>query len=372
MYINIHVLYTLAGANPNRDDVGSPKSLTYGGVERSRISSQAMTRAKRRAYESDPAGEKSYRSTQLGREIAAQATRILEEAGIPVDESLAAKVEGAAKTATSALTAKEKKEGDAAPKDTLVWLAESEIRSAASKIADKYKGDSAIEDLTAGDLAQTRTTSLAIASFGRMFANRPELQTEAAIQRADAFTTHRGDIDIDYFTAVDDLAETQGAGHLGTKLQTGGVYYWHCNINVRELLSNWTDSESPEAKERLTALIRALILALPTGGENTHAHHSLPVAVLAVPARRPLSLQSAFESAVPQDLKSRGYVTTSIERLSDEHAATMKFLPSAFFEDAPAVSATLQKIDIRKSDSVKNLDELAGIVADWVLADRAS
>jgi CRISPR system Cascade subunit CasC len=48
MYLNLHILFTLAAANPNRDDAGSPKTIVYGGTTRSRISSQAMTRPKRR------------------------------------------------------------------------------------------------------------------------------------------------------------------------------------------------------------------------------------------------------------------------------------------------------------------------------------
>ncbi|MFZ4748728.1 MAG: type I-E CRISPR-associated protein Cas7/Cse4/CasC, partial [Sphingomonas sp.] len=50
-FLNIHVLIAISGANPNRDDTGTPKSLRYGGVERSRMSSQALTRAKRLGYE---------------------------------------------------------------------------------------------------------------------------------------------------------------------------------------------------------------------------------------------------------------------------------------------------------------------------------
>lgn len=366
MYINLHVLYSLAGANPNRDDTGAPKTLVYGGVERSRISSQAMTRAKRRAYETDPDGELSYRSTQLADEIASRAAKLIVTAGGTVDDATATALQKAAAKAVTSLTAKDAKdaadsENTNAPKATLVWLAEREINDAAAALASKTV------DLTADLIAKTQTASLSIAGFGRMFANRPDLQTEAAIQRADAFTTHRGDIDVDYFTTVDDLTSGKGAGHLGTKLNTGGVYYWHANINTDELLANWTDADSEHAETRLTALIRALIIALPTGGENTHAHHALPVAVLAVPATRPVSLQNAFETPVTAD-RDGGYLPGSLTALADEHAAATRYTPSTF--PLTAISATLKGTPIAGSDTVNNLDDLAATVARWILDSK--
>ena len=49
LYVDIHVLQTLPPANINRDDAGSPKHATYGGVRRARVSSQAWKRAARAA-----------------------------------------------------------------------------------------------------------------------------------------------------------------------------------------------------------------------------------------------------------------------------------------------------------------------------------
>ena len=51
-HIDIHVLQTVPPSNINRDDTGSPKTATYGGVRRARVSSQAWKRATRVAFES--------------------------------------------------------------------------------------------------------------------------------------------------------------------------------------------------------------------------------------------------------------------------------------------------------------------------------
>lgn len=48
--LDIHILQTVPPSNLNRDDTGTPKSATYGGVRRSRVSSQAWKRATRKAF----------------------------------------------------------------------------------------------------------------------------------------------------------------------------------------------------------------------------------------------------------------------------------------------------------------------------------
>ena len=57
-----------------------------------------------------------------------------------------------------------------------------------------------------------------IAMFGRMLADNPDFNREAAVQVAHAFTTNAVEIEDDYYTAVDDLktpAEDAGAGFVG-------------------------------------------------------------------------------------------------------------------------------------------------------------
>ena len=51
VFVDIHVLQTLPPSNPNRDDTGAPKTATFGGVQRMRISSQAIKRATREDFE---------------------------------------------------------------------------------------------------------------------------------------------------------------------------------------------------------------------------------------------------------------------------------------------------------------------------------
>lgn len=393
-FLNLHCLYTLAAANPNRDDAGSPKSLTYGGVIRSRISSQAMTRPKRLGFEADTDGETTKRSTMTAEHIVNLATAFLRDSGVEVTTAQSTTLRTGATKAVAALTNKGGKEdaskpkaknatpdgaeatGDAAgaaatdgPKDTLVWLAEKEMVEAATKLArrvlDATGADLRAEDLVTGG----RTDSLAIAGFGRMFAARPDLQVEAAVQRSHAFTTHETVSEVDYFTTVDDLrVDHHGAGHLGINELTGGVYYWHANVDVDQLLDTWSAAGAADARDRLVAFFEALFLELPTGRQNTSAHHTLPSLVMAASAARPVSLQSAFEKPVRPQAGS-GYLAGSVQALFAEHQRNVALLPSKF---GPAQYAGTVEVDHQTAgqaaSAADSLEDLAGWCADQVLA----
>lgn len=373
-YLNLHVLFTFAAANPNRDDSGSPKRIEYGGAMRSRISSQAMTRPKRVMFEADTPGETTARSAQMANEIAERALRLLAAGGAQADDALEIKLRRAAVKATTGLIASaEKAEKKAAAsaneegsddgmasKDTLVWMAEDEISRAAARLAGGH-------GLQPDDLATAgQTKSLSIAAFGRMFAERPDLQTEAAIQRSHAFTTHATENEVDYFTTVDDLRTSdRGAGHLGLSELTSGVYYWHANVNVADLLATWQRSSDQDAAERLRHLFLSLFTALPSGKQNTSAHHVLPSLVLAVHSRRPVSLQTAFERPIRADHNDSGYLAPSIGRLLDEHAQVTALLPSAF--GAALVAGVGLPNDVAGAKRVSNLDVVAVECARIVL-----
>ncbi|MHB1787096.1 MAG: type I-E CRISPR-associated protein Cas7/Cse4/CasC [Acidimicrobiales bacterium] len=396
--MNLHVLFSFAAGNPNRDDAGSPKAVNYGGSTRSRISSQAMTRPKRLRFEAETTGERTQRSALVGTEIARQAEAILTKQGTAVDEKLRARLlKSATKSALSLVmdpkkAAKKaealvsipveknansgedpdqnKRTEEAEAGDTLVWLAESEIHEAALKLANKYDTSIEPEEFVHAQ----RTQSLSIAAFGRMFAQRPELQNEAAVQRSHAFTTHENEVEVDYFTAVDDLRDSdRGAGHINMAMLTGGVYYWHCNVDARQLFATWSGATEEGARDRIVALFCALFEALPTGKQNTTGYQGLPSLVLAVPARSAVSLQTAFETPVLGG--GSGYLLPSTKALLEEHMVVRQAKPSHFGPAAVAVAATAvaEALDKFQSDdaaiTTMNLDELAAWCADQVLTE---
>ena len=69
IFIDIHVIQTVPYANLNRDMEGSPKSLVFGGVDRTRVSSQSWKRAIRQDVEAK-LGEKAARTRLLPAKVA--------------------------------------------------------------------------------------------------------------------------------------------------------------------------------------------------------------------------------------------------------------------------------------------------------------
>ena len=388
-FLNIHVLYTFAGANPNRDDVGAPKTLVYGGKERSRMSAQAMTRAKRAGYESDPLGEQSFRSKMHSKNVIGQVRDALIEEGIDLTPAVQANItriviekiedltggnavakakkasDAVLKAATKGEEAKAKESDDdgddnGEAKDAVSIISSSEVVTLVKAVVKAItKGADTVE----GDFVEQRTSSLSIAAYGRMFANRPKLQCEAAIQRGSAFTTHESYIEMDYFSVFDDLnTDDKGAAHLGMKQLTGGVYYWHASIDRDQLLGNlFEDFDLSDG--RAQAFFSHLLNDLPQGMASTTATAHLVPFVLIVDADAPVSLQSAFEKAIVA--ANDGYLVPSVTALLDEHAKTVAFAPDLFGDAAiGGVSADLSSGDLPNL----TLNGLLGNFATWVKA----
>ncbi len=136
-----------------------------------------------------------------------------------------------------------------------------------------------------------------IALFGRMTTSDAFRDVEAACQVADAISTHPVYIDTDFFTAVDDLDTGSGAAHMGESQFASAVFYQYLSVDYYALLSN-LGATVPAGKEndaalqalaaeaRTTAqravegLLRAIMLNVPSGKINSHAHHQQPSLIL--------------------------------------------------------------------------------------------
>jgi CRISPR system Cascade subunit CasC len=396
-YLNIHMLFTFAAGNPNRDESGVPKTVIYGGVERSRISSQAMTRPKRHGLE--VTDEKTYRSKFIPQRVADEVIRKLESQGTSVNDAQRTAIVDAAKKSVLLLTSNgestkkssakaSKKPADTSAaeseateettndgeevkeskKDTLVWLGSREIDALVSLFVSQFPDVKAVTKVPEIAFIGPKTTSLSIASFGRMFASAPTLQNEAAIQRSHAFTTHGVSVGVDYFTAADDLnVENKGASHMDTAMLTSGVFYWHCNLDIRQLAEVWSGIHDDDARERLISLFNAIAWELPTGRANTSAYRGAPSLIVVQPANSPVSLQSAFETPVSSTYN--GHLLPSAEALLDESRFVSNLQPSHFDETHLALASANLKSLQTDGTTVENLDDLAGWFADYVLGE---
>ena len=310
-FIQAHFLVAYPAANLNRDDSGRPKTMIYGGAERLRISSQSLKRAIRTSpvFEEQLHGYVGSRSQTFG--------RILEEALIAPPHNLSA--EAAAKKA--ALVIENDKLGKLkAGSDTeqLAHLSPEEMRrlkALAAKVATAEK----IDEKDALVLTE-RPKAADIAMFGRMLADNPKFNVEAAAQVAHAFTTHRAVVEDDYFTAVDELkAERKeadkGAGFVGVAEFGTGLFYLYACVNASLLADNLRDDKELAGKTA-AAFIEALARTSPSGKQNSFASraHALYGLVETGP-QQPRSLAAAFLKPVGSNEGNADVFAASVERL---------------------------------------------------------
>lgn len=310
-FINIHILQTIPFSNLNRDDLGSPKSMPFGGVERTRISSQALKRAQRVDFEAASDADMTFRSKFIADRAFDLASSAIAEAGAALDEKAAKALRKTIEDSVASLTTKS---GSA---NTLIWIAENELKDVVRKAVTKHSSGSEADILSSLD---GETSSLSIAAFGRFFAAQSGRSMEAAVQVAHAFTTHAQAADLDYFTAVDDLRKSfmddGGAGHLDVAEFTSGTFYRYANIDRAQLAENWKDLDSEDAEERLKAMLRSMLMSLPRGKENSTAPHTPPAFVMIEVSRRPLSYAGAFERPVSAPA-GKGFESDSVARLKE-------------------------------------------------------
>lgn len=357
-YIDVHVLQSLPPGNVNRDQSGRPKTATYGGVERARVSSQAWKRATRALFLDDVSeSERGLRTRRLPQLIA-------ERLRVKAPELTVAESVNRATAALNVLgiktpSPKPKQDGDEEETSTipsteyLIFLSNRQLDRIAELLIDDPKPRAAAVK-TAADLDH----GLEVALFGRMVANVPDMRVDAACQVAHAISTHAVRTQFDYFTAVDDVVKDDetGADMIGTIEFNSSTLYRYATINLTQLTQNLGSDEA--AVEAVRAFVSAFAMSMPTGKQNTFANRTSPDAVVVTGQfGRPVNLVGAFEDAIQDE--GHGYVTESARRLA-AHAAEVE---QAF---GPAKEFAVVS---RSSDRAAALDALGERVSFHALVD---
>ncbi len=349
MFVELHILQSFAPSNLNRDDTGAPKSCTFGGVPRARISSQSLKRRVREMVNGDPGHkgllEEANQSKRTKRLIDEVTDRLV--AGGRDEAEARAAIRGALRAMGFNFDSKH-------PDQTeyLLFLGNDEIERLAAAIDSHFDtlAAAAAPSTEAGGAGgrQRRVQSGArdvpeevkkaldavlntagaaadLAMYGRMLANVPAKNIDAASQVAHAISTHRVSSEFDYFTAVDDLKpveEDAGAGMIGSVEFNSACYYRYSNVDVDQLVHN-LNGDVELARTALRAFVQATILALPDAKQNSFAAQNAPGFVLAVvrDRRQPVSLANAFESPVPPRAGESltGQSVTRLARAFEQH-----------------------------------------------------
>ncbi|MGY5052416.1 type I-E CRISPR-associated protein Cas7/Cse4/CasC [Streptomyces sp. 900105755] len=416
LYIDVHIVHSAPYSNLNRDRQGAPKTATYGGVPRPRLSSQHGRRHSRTHME-EALGMRAVRTRGTPLAVAKRLTGTgweentalaaaqmlilaadikglgLSDAGgtnallfLPETafDSLAAIAEGqraaltkAAGAAAEAIAAARAKAGaDRAESDTNNTdddaddAAEDEPEAAETgPLAAAYKKIPAADrkKLQAAVLEVLRERNASIAAYGRMLANEAGSTVAGAVQMAHSIATHAGPSQIDFFSAVDDLVhdagEETGAGHMGDQRYTSATFYRYATVNVRELIKN-LDGDTAAAQQVTEAFLRAFPLAIMPAKASGTAPHTIPHLIhVAVRTDRPVNLVGAFETPVPAT--ANGYVPASLDALNAHAAAHARMLGTSRIADHAHVTLSASPFPAL-GDRLDGIDELITRTLDTI------
>lgn len=371
-HLELHILQSVPVACLNRDDLNSPKTAIFGGVQRARVSSQCWKRAVRELAAEDEQAMTLFRG-ERSRLFVGEIAKRLQEKKMPDDGARALAscaghylgkldpkqdgkvktlvflspaefetiaevlfalsdadkgklIDGYTKVDTAKLAAEEDDDDDGETGD------EAAPSKRKAEKGDKKLSPKQFTKLVSGVLARPMKAAFKgqpvpkdasdVAIFGRMVANDPTLGVEAAAMFSHAVSVHKVDNEIDFFSAVDDLQDKDetGAGMTGTLEFNSATYYRFAALNLGMLFdqTHLHELTPEERKSVVRAFVEATVKAIPGARKNTMNGNTLPIYVLAVVRDKghPIQLVNAFEDPIRS---KQGYGKTAIERLQDQY-----------------------------------------------------
>lgn len=319
--IDVYALHTVPPSNLNRDDTGSPKTAIYGGVRRARVSSQSWKRAVRLAFrdllDRSQLGERTKRvGESLAERIKALDPSLSEESASTIAADVFV-------TAGLAKADKKKTEAKNIESGYLMFLSHRQLDNLAVAGIEAARTGTPLDKNRLKALANT-DHSVDIAMFGRMVADLPDINVDAACQFAHAISVHAVDNEFDYFTAVDDrkedVAET-GAGMIGTIEFNSSTLYRYATVDVNAL--HETLGSAPATRAAVTAFLTAFARSMPSGKQATFAHRTLPDAIVVrIRDTQPINLVGAFETPI-RETHEAGRIKLAAAALA-EHAVSVE------------------------------------------------
>ena len=314
-FIQLHLLTAYAPSNLNRDDLGRPKTAKMGNTDRLRISSQSLKRAWRTSdcfYQSlsDHIG---VRSRRFARDWVYKPM---------IDNGISEKIakESAIKIASQFGKVKNEK----SPKDPLSNLEIEQLvhissneQQAIKQLVDVLISEKREPSDDEVKLLRKENSSIDIALFGRMLADSPAFNIEAACQVSHALGVSTVTIEDDFFTAVDDLNNNDvdaGSAHLGERGFASALFYTYVCISRDLLLENLNGDEALVEKT-LKALTESAAKVAPTGMQNSFASRAYTSYLLIEKgSQQPRSLAVAYFNPI----RSQDLVNDAISRLEEQ------------------------------------------------------
>lgn len=384
MKIEVHILQNFAPSCLNRDDTNTPKSCEFGGATRARVSSQSWKRATRKSEMFASCltdGKMAVRTRDIAGEIAKRISgqpkapettekivvNVFKEAGLIPKKEPKPQAEGGDDEDGS-------NNDESAISNVLVFMAEESINKMVESFKESWeslkKGDKQTKSSLIEQLANILVESVRvpeIALYGRML--QPAKKTpfakinfgvDAACQVAHAISTHKVNLETDFYTAVDDLVEGRdeiGAGMLGTQGYNSACYYRYAVLDREQLLKN-LGGDTNLTNTTIKAFLRAFTLSIPGAKQNSHAAQNPPSLVLfaARETGTPVSLANAFARPVygtdliGQSKHQLSRYFTNLDRIYKLYEeATLALIHDS--EDEKILGERLQKAEKESLDS---------------------
>jgi len=334
-FIQLHLLTAYPPANLNRDDQGSPKTAKMGGYERLRVSSQCLKRTWRTSnlFSETMIGRQGQRTKLFGLKtykdmiaigishenavdwatgvagVFGKSRKVLLDSDLKkilADEKKRQEFESKLRKrwasrscegfAFNSLDIEELNKMEGVEIEQLAFITQEE-QEAITKLIETIAKRGSPPEQSELDILRDKTSSVDVALWGRMLADSPKNNIEAACQVAHAISVHPVVIEDDYFTAVDDLnngLEDMGAAHIGETRFAAGLFYSYICIN-RELLVKNLDGNEELANKAIRALTEAAVKVAPEGKQNSFASRAYASYVLAEKGdQQPRSLSVAY------------------------------------------------------------------------------
>lgn len=361
--IEYHILQSFPVTCLNRDDVGAPKTAVIGGATRARVSSQCWKRAVRMAMQGFGDLGFGVRTKRVGslvrqaclnrlqsmdEERRAQIEEHIEELSEYVskkldDKSASDEKTGEFKTSTLVFLGKSDAEIIASAMQEFDFSTEAlekrikavkDEQKEAKKNKDKERGQQLGEEKKRLESIKSITRLLIefnpahdgidIALFGRMVANAPTMNVEAAAAFAHAISTHRAANEVEFFTALDDQAEEPGSAHMGSLEFNSATYYRYISLDLGQLAQTLG---MDDLKPAVAAFTKALYVAVPSARQATMTGGG-DWDFARVLVRRGQRLQASFDA--PVKAWGEGYSKPSIEELKAQLDSKEKRAGSLF------------------------------------------
>ncbi len=304
MFLQMHTLTSFHASLLNRDDAGLAKRIPFGDASRLRVSSQCLKRHWREALQNSIALPRADQTRNFFKKIA---DRLADEKQMPAElaQALAEeyKVLFLTKSGNSESESDSKERADNGDlmmsqpsifgrpeQDYLVKIAydcavDNPWKESKNAISDlwvaitgkkkpakkKKRSESEKAKLKENFKAMLRQAGhgnlyagVEGALFGRFVTSDIFSRSDAAVHVAHAFTVHPLKTEVDYFTAIEQLAEKgeTGAAHAGDMELGSGLFYEYVAVDIPLLVSNFTACEPGEWRAQDASEVKAVLRAL--------------------------------------------------------------------------------------------------------------